>query len=48
MSGPRPYYKPTTVQNAALAERNRYRTLEYTHEYRDMVSAREGTSNLCI
>lgn len=40
MSGPRPYYQPTAEQNAALAERNR--TREYTPEYRDMVSAREG------
>ncbi|RYE27640.1 MAG: hypothetical protein EOP45_00360 [Sphingobacteriaceae bacterium] len=40
MKGPRPYYKPTGEQNAALAERNRSR--EYTQEYRNMVSAREG------
>jgi group I intron endonuclease len=40
MKGPRPYYKPTSEQNAALAERNRTRV--YTEEYRNMVSIREG------
>jgi len=40
MTGPRPYYKPTAEQNAALAARARARV--YTQEDRDKVSAREG------